>query len=188
MLFKPERGHLWHVVHETATGGSPKYTCTLCSQKQGGGGFGEGTRKRNGGVPSCEDCWKLDDVFQMSDGARMAFEEIATNEWSSVSTNSRGLRELLQRDLVDSKYNLTSRGNALGRDFVVGASPLPDAAGVFHARYPLSQYPGCLYGISGATLEPFVGVKNWLDRYIKLSLAHEKSAITCIACVTHLNL
>jgi hypothetical protein len=182
MIFKPDRGHLWHVVHETSTGRSHGATVTLCSRRRGDQAYGPGKRKRGGGAPTCQDCWELDDVLRLPSTARGALEEIATGEWASVA-NSRGLRELVDRDLLDDKYAQTPRGAALALDFTAGPVPLPDACAVFHARVPLSQYPLCLYGVSGATLEPFVGLRNHHGSYVQLRGLYERAAVNCIACV-----
>jgi len=186
MIFKSDRGTVWHVVHETATGAS-NLTWTLCCRKRGTQAFGPGTRKR-GGAPTCRYCLALDDVFGLSQAARAALEEFATGEWTSgrLRSNMRGLLELVERDLLTGgQHVLTPRGAALALDFTEAVVPLPDAAGVFHDRAPLSQWPQCRFGESGATLEPFVGVPHYLTHYVKVRAAYEGSVITCIECIVN---
>lgn len=182
MIFKPKHGSVWHVMHETATGTSKQYTCTLCSQKDGRASYSSGERRCNG-TPTCADCLALDSVFGLTASAHAALYEIATDNRESQTSNARGLRELLVRDLLDAKYNLTARGRVLASDFTGLPFVLPDETSVYHARFPLSQYRACLDRVSGASLPAFHAGPMYVQRYGQLRTLNEKNIVNCIACI-----
>ncbi len=178
-LYKCRRGRVRHVVHLTKTGFSRNEAWTICGMH-----FDDGERQN--GTPTCPNCLKLDNPLLLSNAAQHYLEAVATNDrnMGTMVSNSRGRSELIQRDLLDQKDNITWRGDILADDYRLGPVPLADPQGVIHARYPLGNLPRCHNNkaFPMSFLWPEDGFT--VARYAKLRALHENDAVTCFECMS----
>jgi hypothetical protein len=169
--FKPHKGRVYHVVHETKTGAARKSAFTICGEY-----FEEGERSTH--QPSCVECVKLDNPLTL-----------ATEDWQFLQTvihlgkwkdapKAKSFERLRERDYLDNNVRLTRRGQILAEDWNIGPVPMPDDQGVVHARTPLAIYPICQKnGRLAGTNQMSV------SRYEKLRKLEESTVITCLSCL-----
>ncbi len=170
--FKPSRGRVYHVVHETKTGASRKSAFTICGEY-----FEEGERSTH--QPTCVECVKLDNPLMLTtEDWQFLQTVIHLGKWKDAP-KAKSFERLRDRDFLDSNVRLTRRGSILAEDWgPAGPVPLPDKDGVVHTRTPLAIYPLCqkngrLEGVNQMTV----------SRYEKLRKLEETSVITCLSCL-----
>jgi hypothetical protein len=170
--FKPSRGRVYHVVHETKTGSARKSAWTICGQH-----FEDGERSTH--QPTCPECAKLDNPLMLSQEDRQYLQAIIQlGKWKDAP-KAKSYERLRERDLIDANVRLTRRGSILAEDWSpAGPVPMPDTEGVVHARAELDMYPRCA---KNGRLD---GVNQMsVSRYEKLRKLEEIAVITCLSCL-----
>lgn len=169
--FKPHKGRVYHVVHETKTGAARKSAFTICGEY-----FESGERSTH--QPTCVECVKLDNPLLMPAEDRQYLQTIIQlGKWKDAP-RAKSFERLRDRDILDPHVKLTRRGSILAEDWSTGPVPMPDIEGIVHARAPLDIYPVCqkngrLAGVNEMTV----------SRYEKLRKLEEATVITCLLCL-----
>jgi hypothetical protein len=194
--FKPDRGHNYHVIHETATGGARSRCRAVC-----GDDFSAGAKSTHS--PTCPRCCERDNPFGLTWEVVHALSQyVLLPTAKQVNTPSGPMRmpvarvfaqgrirdRLLERDLITPHDELTRRGHVLGEDWT--AEPVPMARrGVVHRRKPLSAYPICggvdFFGQFKPELMMDDAQDMTMSRYEKLRRLHEEHPlmVTCVTCL-----
>jgi hypothetical protein len=169
--FKPHKGRVYHVVHETKTGAARKSAFTICGEY-----FEDGERSTH--QPTCVECVKLDNPLTMSAEERRYLQTVIhLGRWKDAP-RAKSLERLHERDFLNSNIQLTRRGDILADDWRTAPVPMPDIEGIVHARAPLDIYPICqkngrLAGVDEMTV----------SRYEKLRKLEETVVVTCLLCL-----
>jgi hypothetical protein len=181
--FKSDRGHNYHVIHETKTAGARKSAYTLCGE------FierGEASTRQ----PTCPNCKKLDNPLSLTLDMINYLNTVATFTPWRDPPKSKAYHALVERDYITPGVALTRRGQVLVEDFELGAVPLADASGIVHARQPLGLSSVCADPVLRGTSSrveysiTLVGADNMtVSRYEKLRKVHDDVVVTCISCL-----
>lgn len=174
--FRAPRGKVWHSVHEIETRLDPLNTVTLCGRRYADGEIGDHRL-------TCPGCLSLDTPLCLNSTAAFTL-------WSIHRTPRAGARhddiaELRRTDIAtlgpDGTWQLTARARVWAADYVEGPVPMPDAAGVVHARHALRAWAQCQP--HGPSLFGNTPVTTGL--YAKLRAREQvmPSIVTCWACV-----